>query len=137
MGKKTVGFLVSLVTVLALTNGGCAGGCYTYMETLRIDPATSCLALHPGQDPNDKIACGLPELGGTNDCSEPLTLPKRNENDTPVVIAPGGKVFWMYPDKSMAPDITVTGDNDGRVYTVIAMLGTQRITLTLPTHETE
>jgi hypothetical protein len=108
------------------------------MEPIKLDPPTECLALHRGSgNEDDDLACGYPDIGGTNNCSEPLTLPKMAEGVEPRVIAPGEKFWLSLSSTSVPPDYTVVGNNEASFYTLVATLGTQRITLTMRTHETE
>lgn len=137
MLKTAVGVLVSATIGIGLTSG-CYGGCYTRMEAIKLDPPTECLALHRGSgSEDDDLACGYPDIGGTNNCSEPLTLPKMSASGEPRVIAPGEKFWFPLLGESVPPDYTVVGNSEAHLYTVVATLGTERITLTMRTHETE
>jgi hypothetical protein len=53
-----------------------------------------CLALFGGHSASEPAVCAVPRLGGVNNCTDDLTLPKRLTNDETVVVAPGGTVDW-------------------------------------------
>jgi hypothetical protein len=134
-----MGRIVGLVVVAVASNmavTGCTGGCYDEADAVRSDPNTECLTLYGGQSPTDPTVCAVPELGGVNGCSEPLTLPARVTGGEPLVVQPGAKIAYPLPDQSVPPAITVVDRSGGaRDYVIVAALGDQSVTLTIPVHE--
>jgi hypothetical protein len=79
------------------------------------------------------LSLGAVAVGVGSGC---MNLPKVSETGTPVSVAPGGKIVWRLPEKSVAPGVVVTArGSDARTYTVIATLGDQPITITVPVHD--
>jgi hypothetical protein len=135
MVKRVLAWL-SLGAVAVGVGSGCQGGCWLTAEAVTTDPQTECLHLFAGQHENDPTVCAVPQLGGTNNCNETLNLPKVSETGTPMAVAPGGKIAWRLPEKSVAPGVVVTArGSDARTYTVMATLGDQPITITVPVHD--
>lgn len=133
MGTKTIGSLF-VVAAASLLSAAC-GGCYEMTEGVNVTPRSECLKLWAGSSATDPLACGMPSLGGTNDCSEPLTFPKRFDADEPLVVAPGQSFEWRFPVQSVAPDIVaVHHDSNRDDYSVVARLGDRRITIAVATH---
>jgi hypothetical protein len=125
---------LSVVTLAA--NPGCMGGCYVKADAVRTDPQTDCLALYGGQSASDPTVCATPQLGGVNNCSDPLTLPGRSPTSDPVVIAAGAKIAYPIPDPSAQPAISVTHPGSHATdYAIVASLGAQSVTITIPVHD--
>src|SRR5437762_1311496 len=103
---KRVLALLSLGAVAVVVGAGCTGGCWVTAEAVTTDPPTECLRLFAGQNENDSTVCAVPQLGGTNNCSETLLFPKSSETSAPVAVPPGGKIAWPIPEKS--PGVVVT-----------------------------
>jgi hypothetical protein len=128
--------LLSVGVVAVGVGSGCTGGCWVTAEAVRTDPQTECLHLFAGQDENNPTVCAVPQLGGVNNCSETLTFPKLSETGTAVAVAPGGQIVWPIPAESVAPSVVVTErGSDARTYTIVATLGEQPITITVPVHD--
>jgi hypothetical protein len=74
----------------------------------------------------------VPKLGGVNNCSDALTLPKRSASDNAVVVAAGEEIAWWLPSQSFPPAVIV---NQAATYVISATLGAQSITITIPVHD--
>jgi hypothetical protein len=138
---RQVGMLRSLLLILLGATGfssaaACTGGCWVTAGDVRTEPQTDCLTLYTGDSPTDRTVCAVPELGGMNNCAAALTLPKLSEGSTAVVVAPGGKISWRPPTKSVPPMIMVNrvGSN-ATEYVISATLGTGSVTITIPVHD--
>ena len=111
----------------------CTGGCWLKAEPVSTEPPTDCLTLFAGDSPSDTTVCAVPELGGVNNCTDPLTLPKLSAGSNAVVVASGEKIAWWLPSQSVSPGVTVTQAGVGVTnYVISATLGAQSITITLP-----
>lgn len=128
--------LLLLVAACISSTTACMGGCYVKADAVRTDPKTDCLALFGGQSASDPTVCAVPQLGGMNNCSDALTLPKRSASDDAVVVAPGERIAWPIPSESVPPAVMVN-QAGGRAtnYVISATLGNQSITITVPVHD--
>jgi hypothetical protein len=128
--------LFAFIAVCSSSTAACTGGCYVKADAVRTDPMTDCLALFGGQSASDPTVCAVPELGGVNNCSDALTLPKRYSSDNAIVVAPGQKIAWPIPSQSVPLAVTVNQVGSGaRTYVISATLGAQSITITVPVHD--
>jgi hypothetical protein len=124
--------LILLLNFCVSLTASCTGGCWLKADAVSTEPVTDCLTLFAGDSPGDTTVCEVPELGGANNCSDALTLPKLSASGKAVVVAPGEKIAWWLPSQSVPPGITVTQAAGGVTnYVVNATLGPQRITMTL------
>ncbi len=114
----------------------CTGGCWLTAGVVSAEPKTDCLTLYTGNSATDHTVCAVPELGGVNNCTDALTLPKRSEGDNAVVVAPGRAISWWPPTKSVPPAVMVNQAGSSTTdYVISATLGVQNITITIPVHD--
>ena len=131
---SAAGFLAVMVVIEAFAGSACTGGCYLEAEPVRVSPSTPCLDLFAGHSRNDPGVCGAPDLHGTNDCAETLTLPPTVAGGESKVIEPGQEIFYSL-DGSVPPGITKSGNNEAFRYVISATLGEQNITINVSVHE--
>ncbi len=124
--------LILLLTACILSTAACTGGCWQAADAVRTEPKTDCLVLYGGQSASDSTVCAVPKLGGVNNCSDALTLPKRSASDNAVVVAAGEEIAWWLPSQSFPPAVIV---NQAATYVISATLGAQSITITIPVHD--
>lgn len=130
LNKIAVVFLLLGVCVSFMVS--CTGGCWLKADPVLTEPTTGCLALFGGLSASQATVCSVPSLGGVNNCTDNLTLPKRSETGEPVVVPPGGNIDWRLPSQSVSPGITITGTAGSRAdYAIKATLGNQSITITI------
>jgi hypothetical protein len=126
------------VTVLAcggVVSGCVTGGCYSKADKVQTNPQTDCLDIYAGQSANDPTVCGDPQLNGTNNCADTLTLPPERAGGDPVVVAAGAKIFYGLGG-SVPPGITASNPSKGvESYAIVATLGTTPVTITVVTRE--
>jgi hypothetical protein len=129
----TIAPIVVFAAYMSLT-ASCTGGCWLKADPVSTAPETDCLALFGGLSASNSTVCEVPRLGGVNNCTDELTLPTRSAGEPPVVVVPGEAVDWPLPSShSVPPGISVTNGPGGRTdYSIIAMLGKQSITITIP-----
>jgi len=127
--------LILLLTAFISSTAACTGGCWLKADAVRTDPNTDCLALFGGHSASDPVVCGVPNLGGVNNCSDALTFPKRSATANAIVFAPGQAIDWWVPSQSVPPAIMVNQAGAGTTYVISATLGAQSITITIPVHD--
>ena len=111
----------------------CTGGCRLKADAVSMEPAADCLTLFVGDSPTDTTVCAVPELGGVNNCTDTLTLPKLSASGDVVVVASGDKIAWWLPRQSAPPGVAVVQAGAGLTnYVISATLGAQSITITVP-----
>jgi hypothetical protein len=66
--------LVVVVNVCTSLLTSCQGGCWLHAGAVSMEPAADCLTLFVGDSPTDTKVCGVPSLGGVNNCTDSLTL---------------------------------------------------------------
>jgi hypothetical protein len=123
-----------MVMTEAFVGSACTGGCYHEVESVRVSPSTPCLDLFGGHSRSDPGICGAPDLHGTNDCAEPLTLPPTHTGGESKTIMPGEEIFYSL-DGDAPPGIDKRGNNEAFSYVIRATLGDQDITITVSVHE--
>jgi hypothetical protein len=127
--------LFSLLFAYISSTAACTGGCWSRADAVRTVPTTDCLTLFTGNSPTDHTVCQVPQLAGVNNCSDTLTFPKRSASAIAVTFVPGQDIAWLVPSQSVSPAIMVNqvGGNTTD-YVIIATLGSQSITITIPVH---
>ena len=127
--------MLLLLAACVSSTVACTGGCWLKADAVLTEPQDDCLTLFTGNDPSDHTVCAVPNLGGMNNCSDALTFPKRSESAIAVAFAPGQDIAWLVPSQSVPPAIMVNqvGGNTTD-YVILATLGSQSITITIPVH---
>jgi hypothetical protein len=132
-GMLRRGLLMLVLNACTSLLTSCTGGCWLHADAVRTEPAADCLTLFGGNSPTDNTVCAVPELGGVNNCTDSLTLPKLSASGNVVVVASGERIAWLLPSQSAPPDVAVVKAGGGLTnYVVSAMLGAQSITITVP-----
>jgi len=129
-------FPIVLLAACVSIAPACTGGCWLTAGAVSAEPKTNCLTLYTGNSATDHTVCAVPDLGGVNHCTDPLTLPKRSDGDNLVVVAPGETISWRLPTKSVPPAVMVNQAGFSTTdYVISATLGTQNVTITIPVHD--
>jgi hypothetical protein len=132
-GPRNTTKWVVVLACSALMSTGCMGGCYSEADKVQTDPQTDCLSLYAGQGADDPTVCGSPQLSGTNNCADALTLPPERSGGDPVVVAAGAKIF--YGLGPVPPGIIASSPTNGvESYAIAATVGTSPVTITVVTH---
>jgi hypothetical protein len=127
--------LATMVVAGAAAGSACTGDCYLEADPVRVEPATRCLDLYAGHSRSDPGVCGAPDLHGTNQCEEALTLPPSFVGAEPMRVDPGQEIFFSL-DGEVPPGITVRSRGEEATdYFILATLGDRSVTITVSVHE--